>query len=480
MSTLSPRPSDLASARAAPSRSPRPKAPAATEATVPTSFYCVACRKPIAIDGRSWLRLTPSAPSAAEASSPISVSRDFPPAAAHTVLTAAAPQVVFGSAPEAAHSSRTDWLQLSEHECLDHMYAVGDFLAEDFPLCTACWTHRLAEGRKALGALAAELEHTMDTTDSLTPQGASMALHLGDLAEALGSQSSTDVDLRQDREMLIATLAKVRELESEDAALDEELAQLAREEDEIAGRINDVLAAQWLGIDDQERMAADRRRLEVSLQRLERNAALEFLYHIDTEATVPTINGLRIGKLPTAQTPPAEINAACGQLLTLASVLRQRHVDDIKCPVVKSLTLNGDQSRIEVVVKGKPESQDFFITQKFFTWRTFGPAWASFASLMSALSATLRAKLSNSKGGNAAKLLAVDLPDVREDKVGGYSVRYGDCPDHTWTSGVREVLKLTAWCAKADDCIKHPSLRASSPTLAVDTATPQPSPYGDQ
>jgi hypothetical protein len=438
-----------------------------------TPLLCVECRRPFVIDAAAWQRLKPS-PESDSAHVADLASQAYAP-------RNNAPTVVFGtseSEPPQQQLAAGEWVKLSQMECLDHMFAAGDYTGADFPLCASCWTTHLSKERSGVDGTAAELRHVMDTLAALDPSDVALTLSTADTRSKADVTQPTPAQ----RAHLEDELRQIAELEAEEVELDEEIERLRRQEDAMAGRLNDYLAAQWLEVDDAERRAADKRRAETALSRLNAAVALEFLFNIDTDSTVPTINGLRLGRLPSFQTPPTEINAASGLLLTAVSLLRNRHLDNIVCPLVTKLVAYGDASRIEImnVKSGKVESQDFFISQKFFTWRTYGPAWVHLVALVNAMVNMFRKKLQAVPAADAARhrkaqaLLGAELAAISGEKVGGHSVKYGDATDHTWTMGVRETLKIVSWMFRADDCIMHS--QESTAGVDADSSLPRASP----
>lgn len=291
-------------------KSPRTKAADSNLGQPPAAVHngptllCVNCRKHMLIDARSWIRVIPPPDCYATSSSPAhgnalfsspaalsnstTLGRDFNSAAnslqSYPVSLGQSmvaqedggivPRVVFGvsdTEPPQAPIERGEWIKLSESECLDQMYAVGDFAAEDFPLCTPCWTSRVAERQKTLTRLSSHLRHTIDTCEGLTVSDVTMALQPASLVgdtDAIQHVAATGSETDTDTQELNALREQLQALEREDATLNDQLHALQREEDSVAGQVNDLLAAQWLAIDDQERILADRRRLEASVSTL--------------------------------------------------------------------------------------------------------------------------------------------------------------------------------------------------------------------
>eukprot|EP00672_Neobodo_designis_P008967 CAMPEP_0174874016 /NCGR_PEP_ID=MMETSP1114-20130205/75951_1 /TAXON_ID=312471 /ORGANISM="Neobodo designis, Strain CCAP 1951/1" /LENGTH=545 /DNA_ID=CAMNT_0016109341 /DNA_START=73 /DNA_END=1710 /DNA_ORIENTATION=- len=483
---------------------------------------CVECRKPFRFDCSEWVRVKPAAASEftldvtdRDSMELLAQVRDAPapaPLAAHGAPELCpidtAPTVVFGTrtngTPPAREIEAGEWVKLTPEQCYAHCLMLGDAMGEDFPLCAPCWGHLLRRKQRELSQLRAATDDVVETIRGLDGDGMALTLPAPD-ADALRRAVAADADdaaARAEEDEIRAAEAELAALVAEGAALDAELEALEKREDAVAGAVQDRLAAQWLAVEDRDRVAEERSRLDAEAARMETLVAFDALFPIDIDAAVPTLCGLRLGRLPSSQPAPPETNAACGLLLTAASILRRRHEGKLRCPNVRSLVLAGEASQIEVVsgksTGGKVEKVDFHIKTSFFSWRTFGPAWVAFATLCEALVRALRSKLEEKASEAAADAVATtedrgagsdaaatretalklldegkQLPRVDGDKVGGFSVRYGDAPDHTWTSGVREVLRMVKWCFRADALVVFGLPPAVVPAKPLDAAHSQ-------
>ena len=439
---------------------------------------CVECRKPFKFDCAEWVRVKPGVGSdftlATEDRESLEllayVHDSAPPPAAADAAYGGDPTVVFGTratTPPARELEAGEWVKLTPEQCLAHLLMLGDATAEDLPLCTPCWAARLRAQQQKLGDIRQQTEDVVATIRSLDSAEMAMTLEHG-VADTLthgngGSDSDTDADAAAEEAAIRAAEAELADLDRERQSLDAQMRGLEAREDAVAGAIQDRLAAQWLSGEDADRMAEKHARLQSEARRLSSVVAMEAMFPLDLDAAVPTLCGLRLGKLPSSQPTPQETNTACGLLLTAMSIVRRRHEDRVKCSSVRSLGLAGEASQIEVAGKGgKLERLDFHIKTSFFSWRTFGPAWVAFATLSEAVAKALRGKLeeldtASSAAAEATKKLLLDakLPRVDGDKVGGFSVRFGDAPDHAWTSGVREVLRIVQWSFRADALVVY-------------------------
>ncbi|EKF27341.1 hypothetical protein MOQ_008939 [Trypanosoma cruzi marinkellei] len=261
--------------------------------------------------------------------------------------------------------------------------------------------------------------------------------------------------------------------------------------------------------------------------------AMSLAFPIDTSGTVATIAGFRLGKCPTAtpsrrrsfaaqqrraaSAPPsntifaaemsrslestmlmnqlhmqkeyarsllgsrndtvsiAEINQACGYLLRLLEIIIGHHRISLPTFVLRP---NGEQSTVEFVpARGSSlqitrRSSDFFISEKFFSWRTFGAACVIVASCVREIANWMKERLIYLREAVYRRLLveqegvqsvwvssataalesieSVDAPyDIVHDKVDGFPVRHGDVSENLWTLGMKKLLEVVQWCVLA-------------------------------
>ncbi|EAN89320.1 hypothetical protein C3747_206g5 [Trypanosoma cruzi] len=301
--------------------------------------------------------------------------------------------------------------------------------------------------------------------------------------------------------------------------------------DEAIARYNARKVASFFDIEDAASGVSLRMQLAAcSCTWMSKLHAMSLAFPIDTSGTVATIAGFRLGKCPTtapsrrrsfaaqqrraASAPPsknifaaemsrslestmlmnqlhmqkeyarsllgsrndtvsiAEINQACGYLLRLLETIIGHHRISLSTFVLRP---NGEQSTVEFVpARGSSmqitrRSSDFFISEKFFSWRTFGAACVIVASCVREIATWMKERLislreavyrrfiveqgtmHSSWVSSATAVLesieSVDAPyDIVHDKVDGFPVRHGDVSENLWTLGMKKLLEVVQWC----------------------------------
>ncbi|KAJ9660818.1 Vacuolar protein sorting-associated protein atg6 [Neophaeococcomyces mojaviensis] len=198
---------------------------------------------------------------------------------------------------------------LSAHSDIDH------------PICTECSSMLLT----SLNAKLATATRERDAYASFlkTLQQAS-AKHKGE-EEPVQKELAT---LQEAEDAAFADLVKLeeqkRELENELADLEEENKQLEKEEERFWQSRNQFneqqheLETELASL--HQKYAHDQKQLE----RLQRSNVYNDTFFISHDGSFGTINGLRLGRLPTQNVEWAEINAAWGQTLLLLQTLAER------------------------------------------------------------------------------------------------------------------------------------------------------------
>ncbi|KZP05517.1 APG6-domain-containing protein [Athelia psychrophila] len=219
---------------------------------------------------------------------------------------------------------------------------------------------------------------------------------------------------------------ELRALEAEERALEEEEANFWRAHNThlLAATAQSSALASL-----QAAHAAD----AATLERLERTNVYNDAFCIGHDGVFGTINGLRLGRVPSVPVEWAEINAAWGQtLLLLATVARKL---DYTFPAHR-LVPNGSFSRIEALSPPSAKtthelygSGDLHIGRLLHN-RRFD--WAMVAFLE-----CLRGVMEWVKGQDPG----VDFPhQIVKDKIGDVSVKLQFSQEDAWTRALRHVL----------------------------------------
>jgi hypothetical protein len=197
---------------------------------------------------------------------------------------------------------------------------------------------------------------------------------------------------------------------------------------------------------------------------LRKTILLHCIFPIDCSSTIASIRGCRIGKVDTgilpiprlnstvSQVPNEEINVACGYMAELLCVLA-RGCDVVTEPQI-SIRPQGSRSVIEVQRNPKKrEILDLFISDKIFSWKTFGPALVEFAQCTAKVVVMTEKQLFTIKASTAFDPpagLSSEAPfKIEGEKVGGFSIKHGDASDETWTKGMRNLLAVLRWVVEA-------------------------------
>jgi beclin 1 len=318
----------------------------------------------------------------------------------------------------------------------------------DLPLCSKCWKESLQTQQKAIDSLSEEIEILNGLA---VVNDNSLALCV---CEELGSLVDSDaVAAVMENRTIDVEVAKLR---AEVDALQEAEWQLAAEEDRSLRGLTAAKYNAAVMLDGEAAVLMSTELLLSRQKKLESVLLLAEFFIINTNGPFGTINRLRLGRISnsaqatTTEFPVTvtEVNCACGYLLHLLSYMCYTNKVSFASTVLRP---NGDSSTIETVPGGgkKGEVLDFFITEKFFKWKTFGSACVVFVQctkeLVSVLQSSLLARFpahQESPNGN------VTFPPhpIEGDKIGGFSVKSGDTNDESWVKGMKSLLAVLDWC----------------------------------
>lgn len=319
----------------------------------------------------------------------------------------------------------------------------------DLPLCARCWKATISE-------VELQLQRTVEEVDELCPflnPGDDALAMVGKLAEE-EKESEEEKALKGELALLdgqcVVLQAELNELEGKEQAL-------AKEEDDTAGRVNDMLAEELLMRDEDETISAKTADAQARLERLSTFSLIAQVFVIDVTRPIGRINGHRVGKSSQEEVPPLEINCGCGYLAFLVDRLAHRNSVQFVRHRIHPL---GVMSTIEVL-QPKKVTYDFHL-RGMFIWRTFGQAWVAFAACVKELAAHYETLLSqlpqkNAAGSEGAKADAAPsaasepapvcaIPHkIDAAKVGGLSVQHGDVADEVWTRAVKNIMEVLQW-----------------------------------
>lgn len=156
---------------------------------------------------------------------------------------------------------------------------------------------------------------------SSTQDQEKQALEMAELAEQLQQLEAEEKDLLQQMESLEAEESKVRqELDSQNA----ELAVIEEEENKYWQEYNRLKRRYFSSEDELQSVTNQLRYTQSQLDKLKRCNVFNVTFHIWHCGHFGTINGFRLGRLPTVPVEWSEINAAWGQAALLLHCMSKK------------------------------------------------------------------------------------------------------------------------------------------------------------
>ncbi|TPX32813.1 hypothetical protein SmJEL517_g04138 [Synchytrium microbalum] len=300
----------------------------------------------------------------------------------------------------------------------------------DHPLCQDCADEltimlekRLSEVRKERDVYSAYLDKLEVDRES-------------------GSEDNkiTEHDLAALKEREDQSLRVLKELEDEKVHLKHELELLEAELHEL----DHLEACYWQDVneyetelrefqDERDSIQMRQEHTDRQLQNLRRTNVINDTFRIWHDGPFGTINGFRLGRLPSIPVDWSEINAALGQVLLLMDTLTNRLSFTFK---TYRLVPMGNFSRIEKI-EGDKASYELYgsgdIASVLFYNRRFDIALIALLNCLQQL-----CELVEHDG-------AFKLPyRISKDKIGDTSIRHSNLDD-TWTKALKFVLINLKW-----------------------------------
>lgn len=209
--------------------------------------------------------------------------------------------------------------QLARYE---QLYAVLSSRSDiDHPICAECasilvagFSTKLANATRERDAYALFLKTLQQAANKHQDDGGAVQKELESLRREEEEAYRQLLTLEQEK----------KELEDELAGLEDENRELEREEDNFWRSRNEfneqhfTLQTELASL--QQKLAHDQKQLE----RLQRTNVYNDTFYISHDGYFGTINGLRLGRLPSQNVEWAEINAAWGQTLLLLQTIAER------------------------------------------------------------------------------------------------------------------------------------------------------------
>jgi beclin 1 len=210
--------------------------------------------------------------------------------------------------------------ELQRHERLFSI--LSSYSDIDHPICTECtslllssFNAHLAASSRERDAYASFLKGLQSGTTIPSTEDALKAEK--ELGEAVQREEAALKELRQLEDEKTALEAEITELEEQSRAMDLEEEQFWASRNVFEDHVHD-LTTELTSL--QQRHGHDHQQLE----QLQRTNVYNDTFCIGHDGYFGTINGLRLGRLPTQNVEWSEINAAWGQTLLLLATIAER------------------------------------------------------------------------------------------------------------------------------------------------------------
>ncbi|BFZ63636.1 Vacuolar protein sorting-associated protein atg6 [Saitoella coloradoensis] len=402
------------------------------------------------------------------------------------------------SSPQPSSSDATRTKEM-DRGTLSHQISVSNKLFAivsartdiDHPLCADC---------------ADLLLEAMDR--QLTEAGRERDAYISFLKQLKAQQGDVDVEKEREKEKDLERIRRehgdavreLKELEDERAELEDELkgldiedAELRKEETAFTHQLNatqDVLTQHLAELSHLEHQHA---KAQQTLKLLESTNTWTDIFTIKKEGQYGTINGLRLGKLPTStrnQDPPdwSEINAAFGWIVLLFDSINRALLDepDTTWHGFKGVELHplGSRSCVtrwstgEEGKGGKRERLELFsdsAISRIFTFRRFDTGMIALLSAIQQIMLHLLLTSLNHPSAPSSAAIPRPPPSTPEEYAGlalghdpslpweiendriwkleagkrsgsGWSIRLAFNQEESWTVALKGVLTIGKWC----------------------------------
>eukprot|EP00003_Mantamonas_plastica_P004759 TRINITY_DN1380_c0_g1_i2.p1 TRINITY_DN1380_c0_g1~~TRINITY_DN1380_c0_g1_i2.p1 ORF type:complete len:461 (+),score=134.33 TRINITY_DN1380_c0_g1_i2:157-1383(+) len=317
-----------------------------------------------------------------------------------------------------------------------------DIVAEqtnlDFPLCNEC-----------SDLLLEELESQLAETEQERAVYSQYLLELDSLSFQSASEEDFAIETKKAMEEEAKLVEQLQSVESERDALNQEILNLKEEQAEL----EEIENQYWSDYNDfqmrlnqsQEDRDCVRSRIEAAslqLEKLRRTNIYNDTFHIWHEGHFGTINGFRLGRLPSVSVDWNEINAAWGQAVLLLHTMSNHCGYSFKeyrlipmGSMSKMAKHNDDKSTLELY------GSDSLGISKFLWSRRYDNAMATYLSLVDEFGTYANQQDSSFK-----------LPyPIEEDKIMKLSIKLANTNDEGWTKALKYMLTdlkwLLAWMA---------------------------------
>ena len=315
-------------------------------------------------------------------------------------------------------------------ECFKLLSETGEI---DHPLCNSCpegamdqYLEEIRLTEEALDRYKRVLDELKCQESSIGEDGNKLDQELEELkkeeAELLSELNKIQSDLQSVEEKLSQEKERERNLDSEEKQYWESFNEHQKQMLELRD--------QSFGTDLQLQYTRDQ------LSRLKRKSVLNTAFYISHNGHFATINGLRLGKLPSVPVEWSEINAAWGQTTLLLATLA--NICNISFTRYKLIPY-GSQSFIQDM-EGKKKQLPLYTGTRFFSDSRYDSAMVAFLDCLNQFKFHIET-VSKAK---------FTLPyEIDRDRIGDgqefYSIKVQFNTEERWTKALKFVLTDIRW-----------------------------------
>ncbi|ORX45364.1 APG6-domain-containing protein [Piromyces finnis] len=235
---------------------------------------------------------------------------------------------------------------------------------------------------------------------------------------------------KTDFETLEIMETQLKELESEYIKLEQESKELNDLEKEIWKKANLIQLKMDEYNDYKDSVEIRLNQMSDKFERLRKANGYNDTFRIEYDGVFGTINGFRLGRLPSYQIDLCEINAAFGQTLLLLYSLAKKADFQFKN---YRLIPNGSFSRIEKTDDNS--CYDFYIKENIITIGRFFKTWRIDKALIAFLQCLKQFCEFLENNNNSDKVFPYR---IEQDKIGDASVKSKE--DEIWTKALKYIL----------------------------------------
>ncbi|KAG4095678.1 APG6-domain-containing protein [Neocallimastix lanati (nom. inval.)] len=303
----------------------------------------------------------------------------------------------------------------------------------DHPLCNDCAKILNEKLKQNLDKIKKEIVSYQSYYDQLrlnirnSPEETETEIDINAEEEEINKLKSKQKSNSETLEMLEKQL---KELEIESTKLDQESKELDEREQELLKKANLFQQIMDEYNDNKESVEINLKQMEEKLVQLRKANAYNDTFRIEYDGAFGTINGFRLGRLPSYQIDLCEINAAFGQTLLLLYSLAKKTDFSFKN---YRLIPNGSYSRIEKIDDNS--SYDFFIRENAFG-RIF-KSWRNEKALLVFLECLKQFSEYLENNNNTDRAFQLTYK-IEQDKIGDVSVKSKE--DEIWTKALKYIL----------------------------------------